>query len=114
MDARRDAGNLWDAVMTASDNAVLPRAIPFFGYLAAVVLVTLVAGQKFALPLFVGIYLWRWGRYGWRLSVGYALGAWAFVVVFYDFTMHLVFHPFWLAAPLRSIIPDWLPTWLVV
>ncbi len=112
--ARRDAGNLWAAVVAASENAVLPRAVPFFGYLSAIVLVTLIAGQKVALPLFVGVYLWRWGGYGWRLSIGYALGTWAFVVVFYDFTMNLVFHPFWLAASVRSNFPDWLPTWLVI
>ena len=100
--------------LLVSGNAELYKAGQFFGYLVCVVLLTLVIGQKIALPLFIGIYLWRWGGYGWRLSVGYALAAWAFIAVFYDKLLHLVFHPFWLAPPLRAIIPDWFPAWLVI
>ena len=78
------------------------------------ILVALVVGQKIALPLFIGLYLWRWGGYDRRMSIAYALGGWVFVVGFYGQIMHLVFHPSWLATWLPSLLPDWLPGWLIV
>ncbi len=112
--ARRETGVLLLGGLSASEKTELAKAGLFFGYLVGIVLVTLVVGQKIALPLFIGIYLWRWGGYGWRLSVGYALAAWVFIAVFYDQLLHLVFHPFWLAPLLRSIFPDWFPSWIVI
>jgi hypothetical protein len=112
--ARRETGVLLLGGLSASEKTELAKAGLFFGYLVGIVLLTLVVGQKIALPLFIGIYLWRWGGYGWRLSVGYALVAWVFIAVFYDQLLHLVFHPFWLAPLLRSIFPDWFPSWIVI
>lgn len=111
---RRKSGNLVSDGASLLANAELYKAGQFFGYLIAIVLLTLVIGQKVALPLFVAIYLWRWGEYSARISIGYALVAWAFIILFYDKLMHLVFHPFWLAPPLRAVVPDWFPLWLIV
>ena len=77
-------------------------------------LLTFVVGQKITLPIFVGVYLWRWGGYSWRIAIGYAIGAWAFIVGFYDQIMNLLFHPSWLYGLLQPRLPDWLPSWLVI
>ncbi len=109
----REAGGLAAAIRQAVEKAVLWRALAFFGYLLAIVLVTLALGQKIALPLFVGIYLWRWGEYGWRMSVGYAVGGWVFMVGFYDQILGLFWHPAWLSDWLPELLPDWFPVWLI-
>lgn len=110
--ARLKAGGLGAALGAGAKSADLPRAARFLGYLAALIPLAMILGQKIALPLLVGVYLWRWGGYGWRLSLGYALAAWIVIVAFYDRVMHLVFHPSWLAGHVAPLLPDWLPAWL--
>ncbi|MCZ6497202.1 MAG: hypothetical protein O6765_00575, partial [Gammaproteobacteria bacterium] len=83
-------------------------------YLIGIILVTLVAGQKIALPLFIGIYLWRWGGYRKRFALAYALAGWLIVVFFYGEVMGLLFHPSYLELWLRSSLPDGIPAWLIV
>jgi hypothetical protein len=112
--ATRKSGGLAGVIRSVSEDNVLGRAHVFFAYLVGLILVSLVVGQKIALPLFIGMYLWRWGGYGWRVSVGYALAGWLFVVGFYHQIMHLVFHPSWLGAWLPAMLPEWLPGWLIV
>lgn len=109
----RVAGGLAAAIGRAAEKAVLGKALAFFGYIVAILLVTLVLGQKIALPLFVGVYLWRWGGYGWRMAVGYAFGGWAFMVGFYDQVLGLFWHPSWLSDWLPQLLPDWIPAWLI-
>lgn len=114
MAVRRDGGMLLSGGASLLGNPELYKAAQFLGYLICIVLLTLVIGQKLALSLFIAVYLWRWGGYGWRLSLGYAFAAWVFIVAFYDRLLHLIFHPFWLAPPLRAIVPDWFPIWLII
>ncbi len=109
-----EAGGIEAAIRLASKKAVLPGAGQFFGYLIAMILMMLVIGQKFALPLFIGIYLWRWGSYPWRFSLGYAIGGWLLLVLFYDQVMHLFWHQSWLSTWLPSLLPEWLPPWLFI
>jgi hypothetical protein len=111
--ARAAAGGLAAVVRSFSEQAVLPKALKFFGYLIAMILLTLVVGQKISLPIFIGMYLWRWGGYGPRVSLGYAIGGWVFIVVFYDQVMHLLFHPSLLYSWLQPITPEWFPGWLI-
>lgn len=106
-------GSLAAVVDSLSEKAVLPKALKFFGYLIAMTLLTLVVGQKIALPVFIGMYLWRWGGYGPRVSLGYAIGGWAFIVLFYDQVMHLLFHPSLLYFWLQPITPEWFPGSLI-
>jgi hypothetical protein len=75
---------------------VLDKAGMFFSYLIALILVTLVVGQQIALCLFIATYLWRWGNYGWRVSIGYAVLSWLFLYGFFDQVMHILWHPSWL------------------
>ncbi len=111
--ARAAAGSLANAVYTFSEQAVLPKALMFFGYLIVMLLLTLVVGQKIAMPIFIGLYLWRWGGYGLRVSLGYALGGWAFIVLFYDQVMHLIFHPSFFYSMVQPLVPEWFPGWLI-
>ena len=107
-------GGFGGALAAAAEKAVLPGAIKYFGYLIAMVLIMLVVGQKFALPIFIVAYLRRWGGYGWKLSLWYAFGGYLLLVGFYDQTMHLFWHPSWMSDWLPELLPEWLPEWLFV
>lgn len=96
----------------AGKEAWLAKALPFFGYLLAIILITLIAGQKIALPLFVAFYLVRWGHYSKRIAAAYAFTVWALLAFFYDQVMRLLFHTSYLEALLQPIIPRGFPTWL--
>jgi TctA family transporter len=90
--AKKKSGKLAAVLTEASKDAVLARALTFFGYLAGMILAGLVAGQIVAIVTFVAIYLRRWGHYGWRVCLGYAAVGWAILYGFYDQVMHI----FWL------------------
>lgn len=45
-----------------------------------------------ALCLFIVVYLRRWGDYGWRISIGYAIVGWLVLYGFYDQIMHVLWH----------------------
>jgi len=113
MKARREAGGWVEVIRTNSEQAMLFRSLTFFGYLLAMIVLTYPLGQKVALPIFIGMYLWRWGGYDRRLSIGYAVGGWIFIIVFYDRIMNLLFHPSWLYSWLQPLFPEWLPSWLL-
>ena len=87
------AGNFLSAFKDATDKAVIDKAAKFFGYLLGVILLTLVAGQIVGLVTFVAVYLWRWGGYKWKVSLGYAGGGYVFLYGFYDQVMHIFWHP---------------------
>lgn len=78
------------------------------------ILAMLLIGQKLVLPLFIGIYLVRWGRYDWKLASGYAIGGWLLLAGFYDKIMNLQRYPAWLYYWLPELLPPWLPAWLFV
>jgi putative tricarboxylic transport membrane protein len=76
--------------------ADLYRSMAFMGYLLGVLGLTYLIGQMAALTLFCLLYLFRWGRYGWKFSVGYSAVVLVFIWGFYDQTMNLFFHRSWL------------------
>ena len=76
-------------------------------------MLTLVVGQKIAIPLFIGTYLVRWSHYSSRVAVAYAFAAWLIMVFFYDQVMSLLFHPSYLALWLRPMLPSGFPDWLL-
>ena len=104
-------GNVWadaERKIYASETAA------FFGYLIGVLLLTMLVGQKIAIPVFMALYLLRWGGYGWRVSALYAAGGWLMLVGFYDRVMNLFWHPSWLSDWLPEAVPDWFPIWLII
>jgi hypothetical protein len=109
----KQAAGTWKVTMQqASKDAWLAEALPFFAYLIGMIVLTLLVGQKIALPLFVGIYVLRWSHYPKRVAVAYALGAWVILVFFYGQVMSLLFHPSYLALWLQPILPSGVPDWL--
>jgi TctA family transporter len=113
--AEKKTEGSWQLVLRKSyEEAWLAKAIPFFGYLTGIIVVTIVAGQKIALPLFIGVYLWRWGRYRKRFAFAYAFAGWLIVVFFYGEVMNMFFHPSYLQLWLETALPDGVPGWLIV
>lgn len=100
------------ALTRAADDALLQRAMMFFGYLLATIIVMPVIGQKLVLPIFIATYLVRWGSYNWRVAFGYAAVGWVFLVGFYDRVLHLHWYPSWLDSWLPNILPSWFAYWL--
>ena len=91
-EAAGKAGGFRFVAAVDAENAVLGRACVFFGYLTALLVVSYLFGQMVALPLFVAAYLWRWGGYGWTVSLGYAAAGWAFLYLFYGKVMNVFWH----------------------
>ncbi len=92
MAAKAETGGLLPTVKRAAAAAILDKAGAFLGYLVALVVVGYLVGQFIALALFIAMYLWRWGDYGWRVSLGYAAAGWAVLFGFYDQVMHIMWH----------------------
>jgi hypothetical protein len=88
-----ESGSLAAALACGSRRAVLDGAIAFFGYLLTMLLISFVVGQMAAICLFIAVYLWRWGGYGWRVSLVYALGGLAILYGFYDQVMGIFWMP---------------------
>lgn len=111
--ATKKALGTWRVTLQqASHDARLASALPFFAYVFGMIMLTLLVGQKIALPLFIGLYVVRWGNYPKRVALAYSLGSWAILVFFYDQVMHLLFHPSYLALWLQPILPSSVPDWL--
>ena len=113
--AEKNKDGSWSmALQKAYESAWLGKAIPFFGYLIGVIAVTIVAGQKIALPLFMAVYLFRWGGYRKRFALGYAFVGWLIIVFFYGEVMNTLFHPSYLGVWLETNAPDGFLGWLIV
>ncbi len=108
------SGGLGVALGQAASKAMLPEAVKFFGYILAMILVMLIIGQKLALPIFIFVYLIRYGNYNWRVGLVYAAGGWLLLVGFYDQIMHLLWYSSWLSTWLPKWLPEWLPQWLLL
>jgi putative tricarboxylic transport membrane protein len=105
----------WSVILRqASKDAWLAAALAFFAYVFGMIVLTLLIGQKIALPVFVGVYLVRWGHYRKRVGVTYALATWVILVFFYDQVMNLLFHPSYLALWLQPLLPSAVPDWLLL
>ena len=84
------------AIRSAAEASEFQGSLIFLGYLLGIILATLLIGQIAALCLFVAVYLWRWGGFGWRLCGGYAAVTGLFVYGFYGEIMNI----FWRPSPL--------------
>ena len=69
------------------------RMAHFFAWLVGILVVTVVAGQHVALPLFMALYLVVWGKYGWVLAVTYAACGLAVLIGVFDYLSPTVWYP---------------------
>ena len=107
------AGSWQQTFKQASEDAWLTKAVPFFIFLTAIIVLSLLIGQKLALPIMIAIYLIRWGSYSKPIAIGYALGAWVTLVFFYEKVMGLLFHPSYLEIAMQSVLPRNFADWLI-
>ena len=107
-------GGIAAAWADASKSALFEKSAIYFAYLIGMLLIMLVAGQKLAIPLFMFVYLVRWGKYNVKTAIAYALVGWVLLVVFYDRIMHVIWHHSLLSDVLPQILPPWIPPWLFV
>ncbi|MBT0955965.1 tripartite tricarboxylate transporter permease [Alphaproteobacteria bacterium KMM 3653] len=107
------AGGLGPLWSTTKTKIQARKSAVFFAYLLGLLLLSLLVGQKIALPVYVAVYLIRWGNYAPYIAIGYALVAWGILIAFYDRVMHLVWYPSLLSEWLPAYLPEGLPLWLI-
>lgn len=112
--AQAEAGGMANLRIATSKKIHARKTLIFFGYLVALVVATMVIGQKIAIPAYVAIYLIRWGKYRPTLAFGYAGVAYVLLIIFYDRVMQLFWYPSWVSRWLPDLLPTWLPSWLFV
>ncbi len=110
----KSAGMLQTAWTETLKKSLVGPALQFFGYLLVMIALMLVIGQKMVLPLFVFIYLVRWGNYSAKVAGSYALGSWFLLIGFYDRVMSLQWYPSLAYYTVPDWLPDWIPPWLFV
>jgi len=110
----KELGSLGLVWARASEEVFASATAAFFGYMIAVLFLTMLVGQKIAIPIYMFAYLIRWGGYGWRPALLYAVGGWIMLIGFYDQVMNLFWHPSWLSDWLPESLPDWFPVWLII
>ena len=112
--AKKRVEGSWRAISAgAAKDAWLADGLPFFGYLFGMIGLSLLIGQKLALPIFACLFLIRWGGYSKRVAIAYAAVIWALMVFFYGQVMSLLFHPSYLELAVQSAIPRGFPDWLI-
>jgi len=110
--AKKHAGGWRQLLALTRETAALDQALRFFFYLVGLLVATLLIGQKIAVPLFIGIYILRWGHYRKRVAVAYAFVAWLIMVLLYAKVMNLLFHASYISAWMQAILPPGFPDWL--
>jgi putative tricarboxylic transport membrane protein len=110
---RATIGNAWEVVRRNMDKTLTISSLQFLGYLLAMVLGAVLVGEKISIPLFIFFYLQRWGNFSLAISIGYAVFSWLFLVVFYDWSMNLLFHLSILQRLVSPYLPEFLPRGLI-
>ncbi len=90
------AGGLGLAWRAASEKASLGVGIRFIAWVAVAVLGCWIIGQKLSIAAFIFAYMITWGKKPlWQAAV-FAVGGYAFITFFYDWTMHIPLQRPWL------------------
>ncbi len=111
---RSEKASFSEMCIEASDRAVLPRSLLFILSLIGMVIIMLFIGQKLSLPIFIFFYLLYWGKKPVSLCALYSVLGWLFMVIFYDRIIHMSFHIPMFRNSLQSIIPTFIPEWLIL
>jgi hypothetical protein len=78
------------------------------------IVAAVLVGQKIALPVFIAVYLRRWGKYPWWVALSGGLIGWVILVGFYDRLIRIFFMQPVLDEWMRGMLPSWFPLWLVL
>jgi hypothetical protein len=81
----------WRSAASTLDD--LPAVSTFFFWLVGLLSVTVVAGQRVALPLFILLYLRLSGRTSWMFAIAYAVAGWLFLQLMFERIVHIVWYP---------------------
>ena len=111
---RSNAADWLSVVREASELAVLPKSLKFISAIIGMILITLLVGQKIAVPLFIFLYLMLWAKRSTSVSFLYTSLAWVFLVLFYDRIIHMQFHQPYLASAIEAILPEFIPVWILL
>ena len=104
----------WASTFSAGwRRGMMPDGMRFMAYLVSMVVLTLLVGQKIALPLMMMTYLRLSGGKSLLFSISYGLVGWLIIVAFYDQILGITFHPSWLGQQLQTIIPVEWSRWFV-
>lgn len=96
------------------EGTLLLGASQFYGYILVMIVAAVLVGQKIALPVFIAVYLRRWGRFPWWVAgVGAAIG-WLILVGFYDRLIRIFFMQPVFDEWMRGMLPAGFPVWLVL
>jgi hypothetical protein len=93
------AGTAEEAVMSP-DMPYLRRGAYFFLWLFGILFVTMLLGQFLTLLLFVALYLYFWGDFGWRMIGTYVASAAVFLYVLFNEVVPVL----WYESPFFSLM----------
>jgi NADH:ubiquinone oxidoreductase subunit 3 (subunit A) len=113
-EAKSRQGSFSSVIRDGLQKALMTRAVLFIALLVGVILLSMLVGQKIALPVLMGFYLISWGKYSKRLAFSYSAIGYVFLVGFYDRAMNIFWYPSWVSTWLPEYLPTWLPQWLFV
>jgi putative tricarboxylic transport membrane protein len=71
--------------------------LAMFGMLAGMVALSLLIGQKVAIPITVALFLWLWAHERWIVVLAQALGA----ILILEFVFDRLLHPIWIEPVIR-------------
>ena len=111
---RTNAADWGGVLREASELAVLPKSFKFISIITGMILITLLVGQKIAIPTFILLYLMLWAKRSLYVSFIYTSLAWFFLVLFYDRIIHMQFHQPYLASFIEAILPEFIPVWVLL
>ena len=66
------------------DGAYFRKSMYYLSWMVGIFVLTLIIGQFPTLILFIGLYLKFWGNFGWKVILGYMVGATIFLLVMFN------------------------------
>ena len=112
---RGQAGSSWRSLFNELiSNDMNRKALWFFCYFAASLIITQLVGQKIAILVFTYVYLIRWGKYTKAVAGAYTFVCWILLIGFYDRIVQVFWHIPVFEKEILTVLPTWFPAWLVL
>lgn len=101
-------------IIETLNNDMNRKALWFFGYFAASLIIAHLVGQKIAILIFTYAYLVRWGKYTKATAGLYTFVCWLLLIGFYDRIVQVFWHIPVFENEILTVLPTWFPAWLVL